>query len=789
MNFLLIAVLAAIFLVGLGFVFFVLSRQANKQRLIKQLGIRLFLIRMPLPSGKESDLKEEIGRSEQLFSALASFGEPVIFEAAVPYIGEEICFYGAISNRFSSAFVKQVNSFWPEAEVRPVEDYNIFNYAGAASGFYLKQRQKIILPIRTYQEIGADTFSSVLAGLSKINEVGEGGSLQIILRPDNQKKKEVTMAISALRKGRKFSDILKGGIGGDLPKLSDFTKALGSDQQKEGSKEKKIIDESAIGILEKKLTKPFFSVNVRFVSSAPSLRQAEEIAEGTAAGFAQFGSPERNDFKIIKIKDAKILAAQFSCREFVPSQAMVLNAEELASCFHLPTALTEITKVSHLKFRTAPAPISLPKNGVLIGENVFREEIRPVRISEEDRQRHVYMIGQTGTGKSNLLVNMAKYDMEQGKGLAVIDPHGDLIDEILGFVPANRFQDVIVFDPADISRPIGLNMLEYDFNRPEQKTFIVNEMVSIFDKLYDLKATGGPMFEQYMRNALLLLMEDAVQEPATLMEVGRVFSDAEFRNRKLARIANPTVIDFWEKEAIKAGGEAALSNIAPYVTSKFNNFTANDYMRLIIGQSHSSFNFRTAMDQGKIILINLSKGRIGDLNANLLGLIIVGKILMAALGRTDLPPAQRRDFHFYIDEFQNFTTDSIASILSEARKYRLSLIMAHQFIAQLPENIRDAVFGNIGSLIAFRVGAADADFLAKQFSPVFSERDLVNIDNFNACARLLVNGTTTPPFSLRTLSAGKGNSSQVEILKEASRQAYGRDRQSVENDIFTRLRN
>jgi len=785
-SLLIVAASAFIVLLGLGFVIWILGRQTNKRRFLKQLEIRLFLIRLPLPSGQEADLNEEIGRSERFFSALAAFKEPVIFEVAVPYIGEEVSFYGAVPERFSSAFVKQINAIWPEAEVISAEDYNIFNYAGAVSGFYLKQKDKFILPIRTYREFGADTFSSVLAGLTKINEVGEGGALQIIVRPDVLKKKESVMAIAALRKGRKFADILKGGAGLSL-KASDFTNALAP--AKEKKKEERIVDDNAIKILETKLAKPFFAVNIRFISSAPSLRQADEIAEGTAAGFAQFGAPERNDLKIIKIKEGASIATQFSCRDFVSSQAMVLNSEELASCFHLPTALTEIPRINHLKTRTAPAPLNLAKDGVLIGENVFHEDRRPVRIREEDRQHHVYIVGQTGTGKSNLLVNMARYDMEQGHGIATIDPHGDLIDDILGFVPAHRLKDVIVFDPADLSRPFGLNMLEYDFNHPEQKTFIVNEMVDIFDRLYDLKSTGGPMFEQYMRNALLLLMEDASQEPATLMEVARVFSDSDFRHRKLARIANPTVVDFWEREAAKAGGEAALSNITPYITSKFNNFTANDYMRLIIGQPRSSFSFRQVMDEKKILLINLSKGRIGDLNANLLGMIVVGKILMAALSRTDVPAAQRRDFRLYIDEFQNFTTDSIAAILSEARKYKLSLVMAHQFIAQLPENIRDAVFGNVGSLIAFRVGSADAEFLAKQFSPVFSERDLINIDNFGACARLLVNGATSSPFSLQTLSAGRGNPAQAAGLKDQSRQNYGRNRQEVENGILARLRN
>ncbi|PIU98494.1 hypothetical protein COS61_01170, partial [Candidatus Wolfebacteria bacterium CG03_land_8_20_14_0_80_40_12] len=347
------------------------------------------------------------------------------------------------------------------------------------------------------------------------------------------------------------------------------------------------------------------------------------------------------------------------------------------------------------------------------------------------------------------------------------------------------------FDPADRRRPLGINILEYDFNRPEEKTFIVNEMQSIFNKLF-LAETMGPMFEQYMRNALLLLMEDANPsaggEPATLMEVARVFTDADFRQRKLARISNPAVIDFWEKEAIKAGGEAALANMTPYITSKFNNFTSNDYMRPIIGQFKSAFSFRDVMDEGKILLVNLSKGKIGDINANLLGMLIAGKILMAALSRTDIPQEKRRDFNLYIDEFQNFTTDSIATILSEARKYGLNLTIAHQFIAQLTEKIRDAVFGNVGSVIAFRVGVQDTESLVKQFEPVFNENDLLNIDNFNAYAKILIDGKTSKSFNIKTLLPERGTRETADKIKELSESRFGRDRQEVEEEILKRLR-
>src|SRR5680860_1413447 len=347
-------------------------------------------------------------------------------------------------------------------------------------------------------------------------------------------------------------------------------------------------------------------------------------------------------------------------------------------------------------------------------------------------------------------------DIDAGKGVCLIDPHGDLVDVILERIPQDRLDDVVIFDPGDLRRPLGLNMLEYDLTKPEEKTFIVSELINIFNSLYDLKATGGPMFEYYLRNALLLMLGDASYEPATLLDVPRIFSDNEYRNQKLSRCKDPLVVNFWTKEASKATGEQGLGNITPYVVSKFSSFISNDYVRPIVGQAKSSFNIRDLMDNQKILLVKLAKGKIGDLNASLLGMIITSRILMSALGRSDIKVEDRKDFCFYIDEFQNFTTDSIATILSESRKYGLCLTVAHQFIAQLKDEIREAVFGNVGSMVSFRVGDKDAETLSKQFGPEFSEKDLISIENNRALIQLLINGEPARPFSLNCLSPRTG---------------------------------
>jgi len=788
-----IYIIIAVFISAiLGVIIYFVARHLARRFIFKSLGQALFLIKVPretLKEGQQPDLKVEIGRFEQLLAGLAGLKDPFVFEVAVPNVGEEIQFFLSVPKKLSEVAVKQVQGLWNGAAVELVaDDYNIFNNNGVHAAAYLLLKDNYALPVRTYVELGSDSFSSILGGFAKLNGVGEGAALQLVLRPaQSGAKNSIKSCISALKKG----ESLKKVFGHEFPiGFSDVKEALAPAKKEEKKKEEKVVDEEAVKALSGKVSKPLFSINIRIVASAGSQFQAGDILDSLLVSFNQFGSPTRNEFRAVKPKNPSKIIEQFIFRTFETCQSIVLSTEEIASFYHLPAATTETPKVKWLKSKEAPPPPNLPKKGTLIGESVFRGQLSPVYITDDDRRRHVYLVGQTGTGKSTLLGNMFIEDIKQGKGLAVIDPHGDLVQNPLGFIPEERIDDVIYFDPADLERPLGLNMLEYNFSRPEEKTFIVNEMQSIFNKLFPPESMG-PMFEQYMRNALLLLMEDMPNEPATLIEVPRVFTDTEYRLRKLQRIQNPVVIDFWEKEAVKAGGEASLANMTPYITSKFNNFISNDYMRPIIGQPKSAFNFRQVMDEGKILLINLSKGRIGDINANLLGMVFAGKILMAALSRVDIPEIkQRRDFNLYIDEFQNFTTDSIATILSEARKYALNLTMAHQFIAQLTDKTKDAVFGNVGSIIAFRVGVQDAEFLVKQFEPIFNQNDLLNIDNLNAYAKILINGETSKPFNIKilTTSWNAGNKELAEKLKEYSRMKYGQDRQAIEAEIYKRLR-
>lgn len=780
--------------------FFIL-RSIARRRIFDSLQMSLFLIKIPQAApvdqskqgGEGGDFKTELAHFEQLLGGLSAIRKPIVFEVAVPHVGEEIHFYIGVPKLSAEVAMKQIQGLWNGASVELIQDdFNIFNVNGATAAAYIAQKEHYALPVRTYAELGLDSFESIIGAFAKINEIGEGASLQLLVRPaSGGYKKEIYQYIESLKKGEPLKKVLGHSVIGHM-NPSDVVEVFNPKTKEEKAEEKseRVVDDEAVKALQMKVAKPLFEVNLRLVASAGSPFQANDILDGLTAGFSQFGSPMRNDFRIVKPRNPKSIVNSFIYRTFDEGEKMLLSAEEIASIYHLPISSTETPRVKWLKSKEAPPPDNLPANGIFIGDSVFRGETKPVYITDDDRRRHIYVIGQTGTGKSTLLGNMIIEDIQSGKGVAIIDPHGDLVENALGFVPKERLDDVIYFNPGDLERPLGLNMLDFNFDRPEEKTFIVNEMQSIFNKLFS-QETMGPMFEQYMRNALLLMMEDMPNEPATLVEVPRIFTDTEYRKRKLARIHNPVVVDFWEKEAVKAGGEASLANMTPYITSKFNNFISNDYMRPIIGQPKSAFNFRDVMDNKKILLINLSKGKIGDINAGLLGMVFTGKILMAALSRVDIADADKRtDFNLYIDEFQNFTTDSIATILSEARKYRLNLTMAHQFIAQLEDKIKDAVFGNVGSELVFRVGVQDAEFLVKQFEPAFNQNDLINIDNLNAYAKILINGQTSKPFNLKvgTASWNGGNKELAEKLKEYSRMKYGQNRQAIEDDIYRRLR-
>lgn len=780
----------------------------------------IFLVRLPKEKPNEQDkgesvqqLQEEIAKGETVFASIGGlraqrgffawfFGRNDNFSFEIVSSKNKISFYITAPKEKSLYLEQQIHAHYPEASIEEVEDYNIFNPQGYILAGYLQAKRSFIFPFLDYSEMESDPMNSLINVMSKL-ESDESIAVQYVVR--SAKKgwhAKVKEAVLRAYKNQDVSEIFRISSNSFHNAINFFIYdiVLGMfdmgrpEKEKEADNKKKELTEKEREMLKKmeeKNAKAGLDVNLRIVVSSKTKEKSQMYFENISNAFSEYTYYEYgNSFKRPIKGNQEDIINNFIYRHFIDSQSFLLNTEELVSMYHFPLSHTETPNIDWLTSKTAAAPNNIPKEGVLLGFNLFRGIKTEVRIKRVDRRRHMYIIGKSGTGKSVLLNNLAIQDIQNGDGVCVMDPNGDLIEDILNRIPPERAEDVIIFSPSDTERPLGLNLLEYDERYPEQKTFVINEMIGIFDKLYDLKATGGPMFEQYMRNALLLIM-DSPETGSTLMEISKVLADEDFRRMKLKMCKNQTVVDFWQKEAEKAGGEAALANMVPYITSKLTPFVSNDMMMPIIGQQKSAFNFRDLMDNKKILMVDLPKGAIGETNAYLLGMIIVGKILMAALSRTDMPAEERKDFYLYIDEFQNFTTNSICQILSEARKYALCLNIAHQYIGQLSKNqdtqIKDAVFGNVGTMVSFRVGSEDAEFLVKEFAPVFNEYDLVNVGR-GGFAKLLVDGQGTRPFSLQTVwpLMGDFKPGMSQNIRQLSRYKYGQERGIILREIANR---
>ena len=715
-----ILLLAFAVLVGLFLKFQLVNRRTDwpvsQQR-------SLLLLKFPKENKEEKNFKDEIKLSEKLFGLLSRFESSIVFEVSVHHVGEEIHFYLIGDKKILNFVGRQIKTIWPGVQLNLVEDYDIFNPQGYNDGAYLKLAHDFSLPIKTYEDSGTDTFAPVLAVLARLEEIGEGVALQLILKP----------APNSIR--RKISN-------------------------------------------KSKIAKPLFKVNMRLVVSASSQFRAKDIFENLISPFSRFSSLSGNELKVVKPKNIKKFHFDFSFREFDEEQTMILNSGELASIFHFPTSFMAVPRIKWLKTKEAKAPAGISNRGIAIGENFFEGRVQPVYLDYPDRAHHMEIIGQAGTGKSTAVINMAIQDIKQGKGVAIIDPEGDIVEGVIGNIPKERKADVIYFDSTDILHPFGLNLLEFNPRNPEEKNFLIEETYGIFRKLF-AKEAMGQMFEKYLKNSLRLLLADTLIEPATLLDIPRVFTDFAFRQRKIKRSADAGLAEFWKNEAM-------LHEITPFITSKFNNFIANDYLRPVIGQINSAFNFRKAMDNGKIILVNLAKSRLGDVNANLLGMIFLEKMALAAFSRVDKVGERRRPFYVYLDEFYNYITDSLAVSLKSAFKYGLHLNVIHRSTSELSPALLDLV-DNFGSIIVFRVGLGEAQVLVDKFQPVFSVNDLINMDNFNACSRILIKESLSQPFNLRVMLPPAADSVLAQDVKNLSRTVYNQNRQKVEMEIYERF--
>ena len=744
-------------------------------------------------------IREKIGAAEALFASIGGLTEQrglgawlrgrtdhISFEITVQK--KIISFYIAAPVSMTQYITEQIHAQYPDAQIEETDGYNLFLRKGTIVAAHLKLTKPNAYPIKTYKKAETDPLSAITNPLSQLEE-GDCAVIQLTIRSAHGKWRSagVAMAKQATR-GEGFDK--KSGLAG---LGSEFAKAaFGGGQSPQQSaapqqpKQLTQMEQELVRGIEEKASKAGMDVNIRIVVSASDELKSKRYLDNIVNAFSQYNLYQYgNTFAAEIPSNQKNIIRDFIYRSFNERRGFVLNTEEMASIFHFPLSITETPGIKWLEARIAPPPVNLPTEGLRLGRVLYRGEEKIVFMKRADRQRHFYLIGKSGSGKTTLMKNLAFQDIRNGEGVCIIDPHGDFAEEALAQVPETRIDDVIYFNPSDIERPMGLNMLEA--KHEDQKDFLVQEMVTIFYQLFPPEMIG-PMFEHNMRNAMLTLMAD-MENPGTIAEIPRIFSDEEFAAQWVAKVTDPVVRLFWEKEMAQQTANTKAEMLG-YLISKVGRFVENAMLRNIIGQSHSAFDFREVMDQKKILIVNLAKGTTGEVNANLLGMILVAKLQMAALSRANIEESKRHDFYLYIDEFQNFTTPSIATILSEARKYRLDLIIGHQYLGQLAEKgdtkIRDAVLGNVGTIACYRIGPEDADVLAKEFAPVFSAHDLINVEKYTAYIKLLIDSTAARPFNLRVDKPEKGNQELADGIKELARLKYGRDRRLVEAEIMER---
>lgn len=742
---------------------------------------------------QQHKLEQLLSSSEQLYAGLSSLidaDQGFSLELAVPQGSEEAFLYLGVPRDKKTLAERLISSVFPNARISESRgDYNIFNANGHHAASYATLEHHPSLPLKTPDLFEHDPMNLMLAAFSKLQKHGEGAALQITVSTEGDRyNHHYKKILRELEKGKNFAQAVKVPETVFFETLKAVGKQIFMPKEYEMEVEKQFrrsSDQVATEEVSRKIKSRVVPVSIRLITSAPTEQRAAELLHNLEATFNQYDDPRGNQLVFSRVGNWGLadFLRDFTYREFERKFAMPLSLAEVTAMFHFTAERVTTSRELHRSFaKQAPAPVETPSEGITMGINRYGADQQAVRFGPSDRLRHCYVIGQTGTGKTGFLKNMILQDIKNGEGVAFVDPHGNDIEDILAAIPAERMKDVIYFDPAYTERPMGLNMLEYDRSRPEMKTFVVDEVYGIFRKLYaDVPEAFGPMFEQYYRNAVQLVVEDP-DSGSTFVEIPRIFADPQFRNLKLSKCSNPIIVQFWKKIAEQAQGDPSLENVAPYITSKFDVFLTNDIMRPVVGQEKSAFNFREIMDSKKIFLANLSKGRLGDRNTALLGLILVSKFLQAAFSRVDT----RGDlpvFYMYIDEFQNFATPSIATILSEARKYKLSLTIAHQFIAQLEEEIRDSVIGNVGTKAAFRIGTQDAEFLEKQFQPTFGHQDLENLPNRTAVLSLLVNGVPARPFTIETEELPAFDYGRVDKIKTMSYTTYGKPREEVEAEI------
>lgn len=748
----------------------------------------------------ERDLTEEVlSEAQVMYNIIAStatkgfknkiYGQRHLsFEIVAK--GGLVHYYAVVPMVLVEVIKQAIAAAYPSAKLEEVSEHNIFSQAGKMSGVIggeFTLRKKFVYPIATYQESKRDAARALLNALSAASRE-DGVAIQFLMRPagDGWVRASVDAA-------KKIKDDKAKGKGLGIKGASGMAELLwkppeSPDEKKPEEKQLTSLEEEMIKSIEEKTRYPGYEVLIRVVVSSNTTEHSQGLLKNIVAAFALFDSPSNNGFKFNPSRNIEELVTAFIFRFFPQSiNHNILNSVEMATIFHLPDQNSIPTsKVKRQMSKQVDGPTELMDEGLLLGVNEYRGVKKEIRLSVNDRRRHTYIIGQTGVGKSVFLENLAYQDMHDGKGFAFIDPHGDSVEQLLANVPKERVEDIIYFNPGDLDNPIGLNLFEWDTE--DQKDFLVQESINMLYSLYDPGHTGivGPRLEHIFRNCALLLMADP--NGGTFIDIPKLLVDDAFMKSKLKYVTDRNVLDFWTKEYPASQRSNESGEVTSWVVSKFGPFLSNTMMRNIMGQTKSGFNLRDIMDGNKILLVNLSKGKMGELNSKLLGMIFVMKFQAAAMGRANMPESERKDFSLFVDEFQNFATESFESILSEARKYRLNLVLGNQFMTQLTDKIREAIIGNVGTVISGRIGVTDAELMVKKFQPVFDAEDLTKLPNHQAIASVMINGVPSAPFSMSLLPPmNQVNAQLADAMKRLSATKYGFSRAVIEKAIFARL--
>ncbi len=742
--------------------------------------------------------------AEQMFASLHGLlrvdpheQEHISFEIAADSSG--IHFYVWCPRHLQEFIEGQIYAQYPSAELKPVEqDYMRTDLSGLSTcGGRLVLSKESFFPTKTFRDFEVDPLASITGSMSEIKGE-ERVWLQIMVRPVPDTWQSAGHAyVQQVRTGVKkvslgIGDIIRGALEelGDLipHAVEQFVSPanLAAKAPKPGAPPPKSEpvrlsagQELELKMIEDKLTRMGFSTEIRIFSAALDQASCAELLRGVAASFRQFSSANLNSFIQVAPEEGIAEFKDKILHRAPPADPYILDTAELASIFHLPNISVQTPAIAWATYKKGEPPANLPTaDCTYFAQTTFRERLVKFGIKRADRRQHMYLVGKTGTGKTTVFKNMVVQDMQNGEGVAVLDPHGDLVKDLLDFVPAERVDDVVYFDPSDTERPIGLNLLE--LHDPSQKNLLASGLLDAFKKHF-IDISWGPRLEYLLNNAILTLLE---VPGTTLLGITRLLSDKNYQKYIVYKLKDPVLKEFWEKEYTQMMSNPRLHTeaVAP-IQNKVGRFLASSTIRNIVGQRTSSLDLDEIMNEGKILLINLSKGKIGEDNANLLGSLMISRINFTAMQRVNIPEDERRDFYLYADEFQNFASGSFASILSEARKYRLNLNLTHQYTAQLPESMRDAVFGNIGTMVLFSVGAPDATVLEKEFLPYFNAEDLISLDRYHMYLKLLVDGMTSKPFSAISLPPPEGRTYQGQAAVAHSREIYGREVATVEEKI------